>query len=286
MPATYAHWTFGKDCYNSLPNNLKEIVNENRSLFDLGVHGPDILFYDLLNKEVCNYGYGMHAKPASDFFTPMRDIFEKHKEDRNAMLAYVIGFVSHFSFDTCAHGYVERKIEESHVSHNRIETEFEKYLMINDGKDIAKENRANSLKPTKFSSKIISYFFPFDEKTIYKTTRLQKFVVGALTTKNELNHKMLVKTLERFKANNYIDLIADKKEYPICDDSNLRMNKYREIALPIFEKLSQNLINYIDGKEELNKFFKHTFCPWPDYKKIPVLSYEEELKYKLKTHKI
>ena len=286
MPATYAHYTFGNDCFNALPDNLKTIVSEHRSLFNFGVHGPDILFYDLANSKITNYGYGMHGKPAMNFFAPMKDIFKQHQEDRDAMLAYVIGFVSHFSFDTCSHGYVERKMEVSNVSHNRIETEYEKYLMIKDGKDITKENRASTLKPTKYTSKIISYFFPFDEKSIYKTTKMQKFLVSSLTTKNELNHALMVKTLNKLSANIFVDLIADKKDYEECKDSNIRFDKYRQIALPVFNKLALNLINYIDGKEELNKFFENTFGPWPNYKDIPVLSYEEELKYKLKPHKI
>ena len=45
MPTTYAHYRFGDKCINTLPNNLKEIINNNREIFNYGVHGPDIFFY-------------------------------------------------------------------------------------------------------------------------------------------------------------------------------------------------------------------------------------------------
>ena len=48
MPTTYAHYRFGAECISVMPEQLQKIVNEHRALFDIGVHGPDIFFYDLI----------------------------------------------------------------------------------------------------------------------------------------------------------------------------------------------------------------------------------------------
>ena len=45
MPATYAHYIFGKKVYRALPGALREMIKENKAAYLLGLHGPDRLFY-------------------------------------------------------------------------------------------------------------------------------------------------------------------------------------------------------------------------------------------------
>ena len=47
MPSTYAHYRFGQEVLKELPNDIKKIIIENKELYDIGLHGPDILFYYL-----------------------------------------------------------------------------------------------------------------------------------------------------------------------------------------------------------------------------------------------
>ena len=44
MPATYAHYKFGKKVYRALPGELREMIKENKAAYLLGLHGPDLLF--------------------------------------------------------------------------------------------------------------------------------------------------------------------------------------------------------------------------------------------------
>ena len=41
MPTTYAHYKFGKEVLGALPRPLQNAVENNRELFDIGVHGPE-----------------------------------------------------------------------------------------------------------------------------------------------------------------------------------------------------------------------------------------------------
>ena len=125
MPTTYAHYIFGSEVLYLLPEKYREIAEKYRSLYDTGVHGPDILFYyDALKKnEVVSYGRRMHFTPARDFFENAKKVYESH-EDKEAMMAYILGFLTHFAFDSTAHGYVDRKAEVSEVTHNRVESEW------------------------------------------------------------------------------------------------------------------------------------------------------------------
>ena len=45
MPTTYAHYKFGKEVMSALPRPLQNSIENKRALFDIGLHGPDILFY-------------------------------------------------------------------------------------------------------------------------------------------------------------------------------------------------------------------------------------------------
>lgn len=45
MPTTYTHYRFGMDVLSQLPDSLKKEIEKNLSLYHIGLHGPDILFY-------------------------------------------------------------------------------------------------------------------------------------------------------------------------------------------------------------------------------------------------
>ena len=46
MPTTYAHFRFGNDLLKVLPDETKKTINKNIELYNIGLHGPDILFYN------------------------------------------------------------------------------------------------------------------------------------------------------------------------------------------------------------------------------------------------
>ena len=279
MPTTYAHWRFGCDCIETLPENLKEVVHKYRELFDIGVHGPDVFFYDLRHSDVVRYGYQTHFQPAREFFERAVKVYKENEEDKEAMLAYLLGFLSHFALDSQCHGYVDRKKEVSGISHNKVESEYDAHLMRLDGKKINRVKRAASLKPSEFTGRIMARFFPFDKETMYRTVRWQRMLIGALVCRTNLKRNLAYKTLERLHKLDYRDLLVMTKELDIAKDSNLRLDKLKAFALRVYPELVEDLMNAIEEDKELPEYFDHNFEMWSDYKEIPILSYEEELEY-------
>ena len=117
MPSTYAHRRFGTNVLEHLPDELRAQLEQNRELYDIGLHGPDLLFYYHAAKSnpVGALGNAMHEEPGRVFFDRARRVV--HCEaDRDAALAYALGFVCHFALDSTCHPYVERFTRESGVT--------------------------------------------------------------------------------------------------------------------------------------------------------------------------
>ena len=280
MPTTYAHWAFGRECIEKMPKNLQEIIHENRDIYNLGVHGPDIFFYDLLNSKVTKYGSQLHEIPVEEFFKNAKQAFKQH-EEKAEMLAYLMGFLTHFILDCEVHGYVQRKMEVSNVSHNCIEAQWDRHLMILDDRVPNLIDRVEALKPNKKITKIISYFYKYDERVVLTTCRWQRAVIKLITAISPTKQNVLQKIVRKFGLNNYADLYIGFEEMEECRDSNLRLDKLFVKAINRYPKLMKNLLNYLNDQNELNNYFNHDFCAWPDYKDIEVLPIKKEINYKI-----
>ena len=68
MPTTYAHDLFGQRVYTFLTPEIRQVIRKNKNLFRIGLHGPDILFYDIPNTRVTGTGIAMHREVAAPFF--------------------------------------------------------------------------------------------------------------------------------------------------------------------------------------------------------------------------
>lgn len=133
MPSLYAHYTFGQRVRKLLPEEIQICINRYEDLFNLGLQGPDHLFFyrPLKANPINQMGHRLHKKPAIFYFQKMIPIARK-KGPYCAECAYLLGFLCHFMLDSAVHPYVNAKIEETGIRHVDMEGEFEKYLMYRD----------------------------------------------------------------------------------------------------------------------------------------------------------
>ena len=277
MPTTYAHHRFGEECISVMPEHLQQIVREHRDLYDIGVHGPDIFFYDLIHHDFPALANRMHEEPAKVFFEKAIRVYQDHSE-KEEMLVYLLGFLSHFTFDSQAHGYVDRKAEVSGITHNKVESQYDGYLMRKEGRQVNLVDRSESLKPSRKSARVIALFFPFDERTMYRICKDHKLVINFLNCTSDFKYHLLNHFLNKTKDR---DLPVNRFEEEVCRDSNLRLEKLQKKALKLYPKLLDDLLEALEGKKKLSRYFNHAFGPWKDYQEIPVLNYEEERSYKV-----
>ena len=89
MPTTYAHDRFGREVYEQLPANLKKIIRENKKLYLIGLHGPDIFFYyhPFSKNRVSDYGTFLHEQTASVLFEDEVKKYQRTPHDATARTA-------------------------------------------------------------------------------------------------------------------------------------------------------------------------------------------------------
>ena len=70
MPSTYAHYRFGKRVLERLDGEARRIAERHRALFDVGLHGPDVLFHyrAFARNPVNRLGHEVHSWTGRRFF--------------------------------------------------------------------------------------------------------------------------------------------------------------------------------------------------------------------------
>ena len=283
MPTTYAHWRFGDKCIRMLPDDLQNIILNNRAIFDYGVHGPDIFFYYncLKHNEVNRYGSAMHDIPYKDTLAQIKENFKK-TENKDMALSYLLGFTCHFTLDSYCHGFIEKVDETMPYSHGKIESQFDRYLLIKDGFNPVTKSVTDMFHPDKKMAKVISGLFnKFDEDIIYKTLKDQKLYLNLLKDNSDIKRFFLTTAMDIAKVPSFKDLLITKEKVEELKPINIRLNKYFDMALKHYPVLADSLIGYLSDKNELNTYFKHNFSFKEDYRNLEILPLDEELKYKV-----
>lgn len=134
MPSGYAHYRFGTALLPELPGDVRRTVQRFRSLYDMGLHGPDIFFYrsPLLKTHAGFLGIKFHEQTGRSFFTRVCRMTRMEKSE--AGLAYLYGVLCHYCLDSVMHPFVLEQAAEGPATHVQIETEFDRFLLETDGK--------------------------------------------------------------------------------------------------------------------------------------------------------
>ncbi len=233
MPATYAHYVFGKKVFHKLPEKTKQEVRQGKDAFLLGLHGPDLLFYyyPFHKNRINQYGVRMHKEIAADFFDRGRICYRKDQDP--ALRAYLYGFLCHFILDHECHPFVNYFMEEKDLGHLTIETEFDRYLMSDDGYDPKSFVPVHHLISKAHTREQIARMF--DDVTPEQIhTCIQQFrMVIALFVCRGSAKRLALKSISRVAGQdkNIGGLIMDGRVHPVCAESNRFLKERMEHAV-------------------------------------------------------
>lgn len=143
MPGFTTHYILGIKAYNDIPSNqLKHIISKHRWLYQLGLQGPDMFFYNipiLRHRDYRNVGSYMHESHISEFFSCyLEEITQiKSKQQKEQALSYFCGFLCHYIGDSICHPFVYGRIQydinnpssQHHGLHAALENDIDALLL-------------------------------------------------------------------------------------------------------------------------------------------------------------
>lgn len=254
MPSAYAHHQFGAQILPVLPGEVRDLLQRQRMLFDLGLQGPDFFFYYRLGKQtpVRALAHEYHYRPGREVFSK---ICRKLEQPSEPELAYLYGLLGHYCLDARCHPIVHRITGEDGLAHNALESEFERFLMERDGvKNPWKHNRGKYLRCRGMCPGVIARFFPeAEEKQIRESLHTMEAVLGLLTI-----HGGAKKVL-RFMGGVNPGLLMHRGPDSAFEAYNTRMLEGYNMALAAYPELLRQLRSHITHGQPLGGDFDPIF---------------------------
>ena len=262
MPSTYAHRCFGADVLTQLPEALQKKIEPYRALYDIGLHGPDLLFYykALQSNPVNRLGNAMHEQPGTVFFERARGVIRNAK-NRDAALVYALGYICHFALDSTCHPFVEQFTRESGVTHCEIETEFDNMLLRRDGYDPLTFFTASHIHPSAANARVIAPFYKeISEQTALESLKGMITVHKVLQASNPVKRWVVLTGMKVLgKYDGMHGLVANPQPNPQCTESNRKLDALYAKALPLAKRLILEYVAKLDTDEPLDAAYDHTF---------------------------
>lgn len=195
MPGFTTHYILGVRAYTILEGSrLKHIISKYRWLYQLGLQGPDMFFYNipiLRHRDYRNVGSYMHESHVNEFFA--NSFYEiqsmDSKQKREQAISYIAGFLSHYVGDYICHPYVYARIGHENGKnsayvyglHAALENDIDTLLLKKYKKKKTSEfSQAATLALNGFEIQFVSDFLArVINKTYYPITYKNNFRVTA-----------------------------------------------------------------------------------------------------------
>ncbi|MDO4345241.1 MAG: zinc dependent phospholipase C family protein [Eubacteriales bacterium] len=257
MPTTYAHDMFGKMVYHKLEEDIQELISRNKMQYIIGLHGPDILFYTrpFHKNRVNGLGYRLHQEDAAGFFERGRKLYCQTRNE--GILAYLLGFICHFMLDSTCHPYIGTYMEKTGTSHDEIETEFDRELMVNSGKNPFHYHPSSVIHISKECVRDISEVLEgMSEKDICHTLKAMKFYTNFTVCPTEFKRKIL---LSLARTGGFYSMVQGriirKKPRASCEESTRELKRLFRLAIPETVTVIEDFYRNIESSGELGYRF-------------------------------
>lgn len=270
MPTTYTHYRFGKDVLSNLPDPIRKTIELKRQYFDIGLHGPDILFYyyPFCYNHVNKTGSKMHKVSARAFFENARDVIAE-SEDKMAAKSYVYGFICHYVLDSVCHKYVQKIIDISGIGHSEIEMEWDRRYMVEDGLDPLTFVPTAHIYASKENAEIIAPFFnEISVKEVKRSLTIMRWALKNLLPLSAWKKIMVKGVLKIAGLENKIGLFMSEKANRNCD-------RYCDILSGLYDenimkavRLIEEYVSFSAGDMELSDEFNDTFSHGNNWENI------------------
>lgn len=111
MPGFFTHYIAGQKVYEQLPISVKEVIDKRKSVFDLGLQGPDFFNYygAPLKGDVSIHRMSMmlHERSVDEWMSLIyRYIAKQEDADKEIIIPYFYGYLIHYCIDCAINPYI------------------------------------------------------------------------------------------------------------------------------------------------------------------------------------
>ena len=259
MPAIYAHRRFGEETAKGLNPTLQAVVTKYPEAFMLGTQGPDVLFYHkpLKRNETRLHGTNTHAKSGKAVFDNMHALWVEQGKKEDAFLAYLCGYLCHFTLDALCHKYIDEH-STSAVTHGKIESEFDKFMLRKDGFSIRSQNTAKFISGKNGCKQACALAMGVDEKKIARSIKTMRKINGMFSSRVELFHSFAHFVLRLAKMERkFGDMFLHKKDEPLCKQTNLDLIEKWQTGIPVAREIVETFFGADNPTQ--NELFRYNF---------------------------
>ncbi len=247
MPDTFAHQYFGDLVFKAMSNEYKLHIVPYIDLYNIGLQGPDFLFFYKPYKmnDVPIQGSLLHRQTGHDYWKISLNTLKSVTTDYKASLAYLSGVMCHYVLDSCCHAFVNQYEKETGVIHPDIEGEFDRYLLESLGLDPHRTDLIERFLPTRTYAEIIARFTQaLSPDTTYAALKGFRFYRKVFHCPNALKRSILYKILKLAgKYDKYRGQIINVKPYDNCEESDknlyLLLHEQVQVCVELITSLYQ-----------------------------------------------
>lgn len=244
MPAISAHHQFGVLVREKTSEQVRKIIDENREMYNLGLQGPDLLFFyrPFKKNAVSKIGYALHEVRAKEFLTHLYQVRDFTNE---ALISYVLGVCGHYVLDKKAHPTVNQYTCSS-VEHQMLESSFEWLIRT----EYAIMRKRSGLLPFRNVDVKALQLVYYEVSNI----QLQETLISIQFISRLLEHKWILQIYEFF--------VRKKGSFTsLCIPKRLEIEEAREL-LPLLKEAvweaAQMMEKYIEPVTTMQQFEEYT----------------------------
>lgn len=259
MPASYAHTCYGKMIYQELPREIQRCIRRHPQAYLVGLHGPDLFFFykPYRKNKIAAIGHQAHEKEALDFFERGRQVAANNE----VIKSYLMGFLCHFALDSACHPYVSAYEKEHQVRHSDIETELDRALMEERGKNPLLVDTVAHLRPSKRLCGEIAKLFPGTTTEIIRDCmkefqRYSRFLICRSPRKETLLRGLLGLGGKKFFVGG---MIMGRKICLGCKESTETLLRMIEEAVPLGRQLVTDFYERCQDGKPLDSRLKRNY---------------------------
>ena len=257
MPSTYAHYRFGTQVIPKLDRDAQLAVARFRSLYDAGLHGPDIFFhYNIFwHTAIGSLGSSMHKLTGQEFFSRFCKRLRMHPSE--AGTAYLYGFLAHYALDSICHPFINKIAAEGEIGHVELETEFDRFLLDVDHKvPPHRQDLGRHLHLTRSECATVSYLLP--ETTPGSIRRSVKNMARHAHLLATVNPKISAKALAPM-GKDILDQLMPQEPNRNCAYLDGDLHRLYKEALELFPVLASQIEANIRDRSPLGEEFEKDF---------------------------